>query len=160
VVDALVPVVNVGPEGKTDQAPVVPACVLPVKFTEVAEHKFCGAPALTKVGLALTVKVAFAVVLHEAEEDSVTDTFPVIGAVPILTIIAAVPDPDAIVVPVGEVQAYVLPVVDVVLNVAPVVPSHKVVVPVMLGAGLIGLFTVELAATAAHGAFVTDHVNV
>ena len=44
-------------------------------------------------------------VLHEAEEDSVTDTFPVIGAVPILTIIAAVPDPDAIVVPVGEVHA-------------------------------------------------------
>ena len=155
------PLENVGPDGKTLHTPVVPeGNVVPVKATDVAEHKFWVAPALTFVGEALIVNAAFAVVLHVADEDSVTDTFPVIGAGPILTMIAAVPDPDVIVVPVGEVHVYVFPVTDAVLNDAPVVPSHKVVVPVILGVGLIALFTVELPVAAAHGEFVIAHVNV
>ena len=136
MVDALVPVVNVGPEGKTDQAPVVPACVLPVKFTEVAEHKFCGAPALTKVGLALIVNATLPDPEHPPTAVSKTETFPVIGAAPIVTVIDDVAAPEVTVTPVGTVQLYAEPVVigDTV-NVAPVVPSHKVAMPVIVGEG-------------------------
>ena len=108
----------------------------------------------------MIVKAAFAVVLHDADDDSVTETFPVIGAAPIVVVIDAVAEPAVTVIPVGTVHEYVFPDTDVVLNDAPVVPSHNVVVPVMLGVGLIGLLIATVFDTAAHGAFVTDHVNV
>ena len=71
----------------------------------------------------------------------------------------AVVPPDVMVTPLGTVHANVF-AVEAVLNVVLGVPSHKVVVPVIEGVGLTGLFTTELALTAAHGAFVTAQVKV
>ena len=160
VVDAEVALTNVGPDGDTVHAPVIPeGSVLPTNVAVVAEHKFCVVPALTAVGFALIVKAAVAIVLQVADDDSVTWIFPVIGAAPIAVTIEAVPAPDDIVTPVGVVHTNEL-LVEAVLNVVLGVPSHKVVVPVMLGVGLIGLFTTTVDGTAAHGAFVTVHVNV